>query len=193
VSKLTVIEGGGPRDPHEDPARYHFRRLIAELLRALPRGDDPGHRIHTELLAFSEHAMALKTPMLPGLIGGVLRDLHKELIWEAVADDYIIERQAIIQTALRVAAETVANDSFAKARCQDREHELRRDIDQYLVGRERRSRENGRSFLTALIKEHFPPERKSPRSKPPPRTAKSKNSKYGQAVNPKPKPEGSKE
>jgi hypothetical protein len=198
VSKLTVIEGGGPRDPHEGPARYHFQRLICEILRGLARGDDLGQRVQTEMLAFQEHSAAVETALLSRIISDVLRDLHKELIWEDVTDDYIVEHQAIIQTALRVAAETVADDSFAKARCQDREHELRRDIDQYIVGRERRSRESGWSFLTKLIKEHFPPQRKSPRSKPPRRTAaRLKGSKRGAPtaplLPPKPEPEGSKE
>jgi hypothetical protein len=47
VSKFTVIEGSGPRepeDPHAEDVRYHLRRLAVELLRALARGDDHGGR-----------------------------------------------------------------------------------------------------------------------------------------------------
>jgi hypothetical protein len=44
-----------------------------------------------------------------------------------------------------------ANDGFAKARLRDREHGLRGDIAQYIIGRERRSRENGRSFLASPL------------------------------------------
>jgi hypothetical protein len=100
-------------------------------------------------------------------------------------------------TAAQFASKIENNQFSCSVVCSNTVHHLRDDIAQDIIGRERRSRENGQSFLTALIKEHSPPRRKSPRSKPPPRTAKSKNSKYGQAVNrvlnPKPKPESAKE
>jgi hypothetical protein len=55
-----------------------------------------------------------------------------------------------------LAAEVGCTDGFARARLSSRTSALETDIEEYIVEHERRSRENKRSFLSNLLKKHFP-------------------------------------
>jgi hypothetical protein len=161
--KFTVIEGGGPPDPGDpraEDARYHLRRLAVELLRALARGDDHGGRLWGEIISFANHAAQLKRLPLGTLMAEVLQELSNEITPEGREDSYEAEVGAVVLTCLRVAAETWTTDGFSRARKRDRTNELRSDIEDFIVGRERRSRQSGWSYLGRLIKDRFPPERK---------------------------------
>jgi hypothetical protein len=165
VSKFTVIDGDGPRgprepeDPHADSVRYHFRRLAVELLRALARGDDHGGRLFGEIISFINHAAELNRPPLGMLMAEVFQDLGKEISPES-KKRYEAELDTVVLAALRVAAETWTDDGFTRARLSDRRQELGREIEDYVVEHERRSRENGWSYLGKLINDRFPPPRK---------------------------------
>jgi hypothetical protein len=165
VSKFTVIDGDGPRgpreleDPHADSVRYHLRRLAVELLRALARGDDHAGRLFGEIISFIKHAAELNRPPLGTLMAEVFQDLGKEISPEN-KKRYEGELDTVVLSALRVAAETWTDDGFTRARLSDRRQELGREIENYVVEHERRSRENGWSYLSKLINDRFPPPRK---------------------------------
>jgi hypothetical protein len=164
VGNFTVIDGGGkgPPDqggPNDADARYHLRRLAVELLRALARGDDHGGRLWGEIIAFINHAVELKRPPLGTLMAEVFQELAQEISPEG-KKRYEADLDLIVLSALRVAAETWTDDGFTRARKSDRLRDLDRQIEDYVVEQERRSRKNGTSYLSRLLSDHFPPERR---------------------------------
>jgi hypothetical protein len=164
VPDFTVIEGGGrgPDDPLDIDARHHLRRLVIEILRSLARGNDPEARIARELVEFSKTASRMSTP-LHQIVDQLLAELSAEL--EPEGRDHIIELSYIVSSALGLAAETFCEDGFAKARRSDRTAGLRAMIDEHIVGRERRSREGGWSYLGKLLHDRFPPQPRMTRTR----------------------------
>jgi hypothetical protein len=158
VPDFTVIEGGGGGggrdDFHDSNARYHLRRLVIEIVRSLARGHDDRQRIKTELATFLDHANASATP-IQHTIERVLADMHKDL-----ATDHRQRAEGgteeIVLASLRLAAETCAHDDAAKGRASSRRSHLDADIDRYVIGREKTSREWGGSYLANLLELHLP-------------------------------------
>jgi molybdenum-dependent DNA-binding transcriptional regulator ModE len=66
----------------------------------------------------------------------------------------------VVLAGLRVAAETWTDDGFTRARLSDRRQDLDQEIEDYVVEHERRSRENGGSYLGHLLHKHFQPPRR---------------------------------
>lgn len=156
MAKFTVIEGDGPRPPHDfdaDLAKQHLRRAVIELLRALARGEDYSARFLRELNAFTGYAS--KTDAHAGnMIHDVITEMHSAVM----KDDHSTRRGdvgMIVLESLKLAAEQSTDDGFTKARVSTQQTRIDRLIESYVVGHEKRSRESGWSWLGNLIKENF--------------------------------------
>lgn len=136
---FTIIDGGGEkRDWDAVMAQQHFRSLVVELLRSVARGDDPTFRIVGHLNNFIEAARKAQRsagPIINDAIGDVYRELNDG------DASYEEERRRIVIASLRVAAETAAQDGFAKGRLSSRETDLQRSIEHHMRGSEERSRD----------------------------------------------------
>jgi hypothetical protein len=154
MTKLTVIEGGGPPDHEAERARSALRMVIVEALRALARGDDRDRRIVKYLADFMEHAPAMMASA-SSIVDDVISEMSKSIASDD-GDDVHAEIDDIVTSALFVAAEVCCDDGLAKARASKRMRDLRQDIETHIVGRETRSRASGWSFLQSLIKNNFP-------------------------------------
>jgi hypothetical protein len=148
---FTVIEGGGePRDWNRELSQQHFETFIVTLLRSLASGEG-SYRLTDEFFRFLEHAQENKVPLAP-VLDGAVRSLHEQCFRSSGEDGYESELQHILQAALRVTAESMANDNAARARRSKREDDLRHAIEAKVIGSERRSRDNGWSYVQNLTK-----------------------------------------
>jgi hypothetical protein len=91
VPDFTVIEGGGRGRGDFHNTRYHLRRLIVELLRALARGNDHDQRIRTELSAFLDEAQTSAAP-IDQVIADVISENARRLDRRAAADPMACRR-----------------------------------------------------------------------------------------------------
>ena len=175
MTKLTVIDGGGAgRGPPERPdyeaqqARYHLQYFMIEAMRALARGDDNQGRLARELVQFFRHVSAAEASVA-SIVEPVVADMHKELASSRELPRLRGEIEDIVLSSLRVAAETCCTDTAASGRRSSREDRLRHDIEAHLMEHERRSRENGWSYVGSLIQRSFPGERRGRRARRGPR------------------------
>lgn len=146
MADFTVIEGGGQRrDWDREIAQQHFESFVVVLLRSLASGDG-GYRLSEAFFRFLEHAQKTGVPVGPVLDGAVKRLC--EDAFDAKGDDYDADKKYVLETALMVIAESMASDNLARARKSKREGDFRQAIEEFVIGRERRSRENGWSYLS---------------------------------------------
>lgn len=149
---LTLIEGIGERQGWDrDISQQHFETFVVALLRSLAAGDGSS-RLTQEYFRFLEHAQESKGPVGP-VLDGALRTLHKQAFNSDRDDGYDAEKKRVLQAALRVTAESMASDNLARARRSKLEDELRRAINDKVLGSERRSRENGWSYVANLTEQ----------------------------------------
>jgi hypothetical protein len=160
MPEFTVIEGGGQGGkPREDfkaqLARDGFEILTIELLRALARGDDYGVRVTKALIEFCKRAEAAETPLFE-IVDKAISNLH-DLAFKAHdrQHDHYRELAEIVQSALKVAAESMAEDAAAKARLSKRRTAMERDIESHMIGSEQRARNNGWSWLKEFGERHL--------------------------------------
>ncbi|MFG1416963.1 hypothetical protein V5F38_03990 [Xanthobacter sp. V0B-10] len=146
---LTIVEDGGERrDWDREISQQHFEAFVVALLRSLAAGDG-SYRLTQEFFRFLEHAQDSKMPIGP-VLDGAIRNLHDQAFDSDSQNGYDTEKKRVLQAALRVTAESMASDNLARARRSKREDELRHAIDEKVLGSERRSRENGWSYLANL-------------------------------------------
>ena len=146
---LTVIEGGGePRDWERQISEQHFESFVVVLLRTLAAGEG-AYRLTQEFFRFLEHAQKTEVPIGPVFDGAVNR-LHEQAFDTENQDDFRADQRRILQAALRVIAESMARDSAARARLSKREDSLTHAIEEKMLASERRSRENGWSYVGKL-------------------------------------------
>lgn len=147
---FTVIEGGG--DPtHWDriESQRYFADFVITLLRDLANGD-ASHQITEQFLRFVEHAHKSKVAIGP-VFDSAMKDLYTRAFdTEGEPLAYEIERKDITHAALRVTAESMATDNFARARLSKRNDNLTRAVEAKILGSEKRSRENGWSYVNKL-------------------------------------------
>jgi hypothetical protein len=149
---LTLIEGGGERrDWDRQLSQQHFEAFVVVLLRSLAAGDGSS-RLTQEFFRFLEHAQESKVPIGP-VLDSTMRTLHEQAFDSDGEDGYDAENKRVLQAALRVTAESMASDNLACARRSKREDELRHAIDDEVLGFERRSRENGWSYVANLTEQ----------------------------------------
>jgi hypothetical protein len=158
VPDFTVIQGGGrgggKDDFHDSNARYHLRRLVIEIARSLARGHDDRQRIKAELATFMEHVNASATP-IQDTIERVMASMHDELSADQRQRQWTEGTESIVLASLRLAAETCSHDDAAKGRASSRRSDLDADIDRYVIGKEKSSREWGGSYLAKLLDLHL--------------------------------------
>ncbi|WP_131833518.1 hypothetical protein [Ancylobacter aquaticus] len=156
---LRVIEGSG--SPEERRAAYAeamaadaFSGLAIEILRAVARGPDNAYRTSVALQALYERLAAADVHLHASIHEGV-RDVHERLM-PIGRDPYDAELRWLLQCALRLAAEMLATDGFAKGRASQRQDDFRRALESYLIEKEGSSRRGGGSYLSGLLRQLAP-------------------------------------
>lgn len=165
MSESTDAGDGVPHDWEAHYAQQALCTLIVELLRALGRGDDHAGRVTTALIDFTQHAS--KTEVTLGdMVHVAIARLHGvALANDGDRDDFEAGTRAILVHALRVAAESMADDNAARGRRSKRFDALNSAIEHEVQQREERSRKHGWSYVENLTKhlEKAPPP--SPRTR----------------------------
>jgi hypothetical protein len=158
---FTVIEGGGKGGPRSEKgrrpsidevlARDAFRRLVIELLRDLTRDYDSGFATTQALIDFVQKAGAADVP-----VGPFICETISEFRGDAFGREGVVEwepeaeTKRVLEAALKVTVEYLADDGFAKGRRSQRLDGLQNAIEAQLLGREKRSRAAGWSYLKEL-------------------------------------------
>jgi hypothetical protein len=153
---FTVIDGGGEKhDFNAEMAQTDFRNLTIELFRAIARGDGNSFRVMDLVINFYKHATD-SDATVHQLVDPVISELHQVAFRDESSSRFDVNTMDVVRDALRLAAETMARDSFAKGRRSQRESEMRRSIERYMLDHEELARENGnRSYLTDLADRHL--------------------------------------
>lgn len=152
MSESTGAGEGAPRDWEAQCAQQTLSMLIIELLRALGRGDDHTRRVTTALIDFTEHASKAEMP-LGDMVHAAIAKLHGVALANgADGDDFEAGTRDIVVHALRVAAESMADDNAARGRRSKRFHALNSAIEREVQQREERSRKHGWSYVENLTK-----------------------------------------
>jgi hypothetical protein len=154
---FTVIDGGGkgrgPGDYDAEMARHHMDVLIIEILRALARGYDHENRVGRTLLELLSRISAIPHTPVYEITSGPIENAHKSISGDQ--DGYQIEMAEVVLASLKVAAESCAVDGFAASRKSTAERGLDHRIEDRILGKETRSRDNGWSYLARFIADHF--------------------------------------
>jgi hypothetical protein len=170
---FTVIEGGGGKD-EDGPkdwrvlnagvfAEEQFEQLTIEILRAVARGTDAQRRVSGTIKDLFHNLQLSERPVSP-LVEEGIRRINVRLVPEEFSD-YDHDLGWLLSAALRLAAERVATDGFARGRASQRLADFKRAMEDYLIVREERSREYGGSYLTGLLARLPPIERPKPNRK----------------------------
>ncbi|MBS7544332.1 hypothetical protein [Ancylobacter oerskovii] len=164
---LRVIDGGGGEGSDkqaqwaEEMAAQALERLAVEILRGVARGPENSYRVGTAVRDLYEHLTpeSIRVRLYATMDAG-LRSANSRLLPENPYkwDD---EFPWLLKSALRLAAETIATDGFARGRASQRRSDFDHSIEQYVLQKEERSREGGRSYLKRLL-EQLPPLPSSP-------------------------------
>lgn len=154
MSESIGTGAGAPHDWEAQYAQQALSTLIVELLRALGRGDDDTRRVSTALIDFTQHASKAEVP-LGDMVHATIERLHGiALANEGEEDDFEAGTKDILVHALRVAAESMADDNAARGRRSKRFHALNSAIEHEIQQREVRSRKHGWSY-TEKLTEHL--------------------------------------
>ncbi|MBM0206099.1 hypothetical protein JNW90_26095 [Micromonospora sp. STR1s_5] len=149
---FTVIEGGGKRDERDFRlAVQEFTRFLMEVLRGTARGDDHGARVTTALVRFVKRADGVDRPLWT-IVHQALTEAFSTALEIDFEDDASrkSDDKMVMRSALQTLAETLAIDPAAGGRRSQRERDFRNAIEQTIIESERRSRENGWSFVQNL-------------------------------------------
>lgn len=180
---LRVIEGSGSKEERRvayDEARAadSFEALAIEILRAVARGPDNAYRVGSALQELYEKLTAENVRLHAPIRAGVL-NVHERLM-PVEEDPYDSELRWLLHCSLRLTAEMLATDGFAKGRTSQRRSEFRRALESYLLDKEMTSRQGGGSYLARLLGQLPPlppapsPSRSSTKRKPKKATKPSK-------------------
>lgn len=171
---LRVIEGSGSKEERRaayDEARAadSFEALAIEILRAVARGPDNAYRVGSALQELYEKLTAENVRLHAPIRAGVL-NVHERLI-PVEEDPYDGELRWLLHCSLRLTAEMLATDGFAKGRTSQRRGEFRQALESYLLDKEMTSRQSGGSYLMRLLGQLPPlsppsPSRSSTKRKP---------------------------
>lgn len=152
---LTVIDGGNDRGRADrEVSQRNLEDFIVALLRALASAEYPSRTIK-EFFRFVEHAQERGVPMDP-VFDGAIKNLNARALdiaeagWAPGA-----EERGILSAALKVTAESMATDSFARGRRSQRALTLHQAVEHMILDSERRSRENGWSYVRDLTERHL--------------------------------------
>ena len=164
---LRVIDGGGgersdkPAQWAEEMAAQALERLAVEILRGVARGPENSYRVGTAVRDLYEHLTpeAIKVRLYATMDAG-LRSANSRLLPDT-PNNWDDALPWLLKSALRLAAETIATDGFARGRASQRRSDFDHAVEQYILQREERSREGGGSYLVRLL-ERLPPLRPSP-------------------------------
>lgn len=142
--EMTDTCGSGPGGG-KDEAQWRFTDFTVELLRLLSGGGTA--YIATESLKrFIDHCVATKVP-LGSAIDGAVTELNKAAFDRTGRGEYELDEVAVIHASLKVLIEDVSGDNMARARRSKRAEDLHRCIEAVIVSGERKSRENGWSYV----------------------------------------------
>jgi hypothetical protein len=152
---LDSIDGDNDRGRFDrEVSQQNLETLIIVLLRDLASGDYP-YRTIKQFLQFLKQAQESGVPVGP-VFDGAIKDLTKRAFHlEGPSREPEIETKDILCAALRMIAETISTDGFARGRRSQREQALDRAIKEKILASERRSRENGWSYVADLTERHL--------------------------------------
>ncbi len=169
---LRVIEGGGDGGDQRDPAAQNaevfgieaFELLAIDMLRGVARGPESAYRV-AERLRDLYRQLETEGVRVTYVAQMGLERLNHRLVPDAVDRPYDAELRWLLLATLRLTAETLATDGFARGRASQRETDFLRALDDYLLDRELKSRRFGGSYLTKLL-EQLPalPSARAPRA-----------------------------
>jgi hypothetical protein len=153
--------GGGKRPPDDFDIRLaaqELRAVLVELLRGVARSNDPRRRITQRLIKLFD-LLADKQLPIDAVVTTMLSELHSEFTTAEISDhrsdDPDRELDHILLACFQVAAEKMCLDEAAQGRTSQRMRGLEDSLDARLMGKERRSREHGWSYLKNFLKENF--------------------------------------
>jgi hypothetical protein len=164
---FKVIEGGGRRPPEDFDMRravQALRTLTIESLCALARGNDPRHRV-TEAVIELYKLLGEKGLKVDTVVESFLAAAHSELAAEGLNS----EMDDILVAGLQVIAEKLCLDEAAQGRTSQRERRFEDRLEMWLRESEKRSRDNGWSYLEEFLQRNFPrprPEKKDDQQAP---------------------------
>ena len=147
---LTVIDGGNdPGHLDREVSQQNLEDFVIALLRTLASGDYP-YRAIKQFFRFLEHAQERGVPMGPVFEGAIKSLNARALDIEGAGWAPEVETKGILSAALKVIAESMSTDGFARGRLSQRDRALDQAIEEKILGSETRSRENGRSYVADL-------------------------------------------
>jgi hypothetical protein len=150
MSDFSVIDGGNdPGRFDREVSQQNLETFIIVLLRDLASGEYP-YRTIKQFLQFLKHAQESGVSMGP-VFDGAIKILNARALDSARAGWVPgAEERGILSAALKVIAESMSTDGFARGRRSQRAQALDRAIEEMVLGSEKRSRENGWSYLANL-------------------------------------------
>jgi hypothetical protein len=152
---FTVIDGGNdPGHLDRKVSQQNLEDFIIVLLRDLASGDYP-YRTIKKFFRFVEHAQERGVPTGP-VFDGAIKNLNARTLDNAGAGGAPgAEERGILSAALKVTAESMSTDGFARGRRSQRAQALDQAVEQMILGCEKRSRENGWSYVANLTERHL--------------------------------------
>lgn len=148
---LTIIDGDGPGGSWAtEAAQEQFEDFARQLLRRLAGGGS-AYQVSTSLHAFLDTMVEHKLPLGP-VVDAAVTNLSSQAFGDAEEFGRVGEWANLVRHSLRVAAESMANDSASKGRQSRREDALVTAVEAYVIESERRSREHGWSYTEELVK-----------------------------------------
>ncbi|WP_127089071.1 hypothetical protein [Aquabacter cavernae] len=178
MADLRTTDGGGG-EAGDDSARiaeagaaWAFEKLAVEMLRGIARGGQSSYPVGSALYDLYGHLTTDEVRLFPAIQSG-LQALKGRLLPDDNPCDE--ELRWLLRAAIRLAAERLATDGFAKGRASQRENDFRHDLERYLLNKEERARKYGGSYLMSLLAQ-FPPL--------PPSSAKSRKGRMRKSVEP---------
>jgi len=146
---FTVIEGEGePTRWEQELSQQYLEDFVIRLLRTLGGGGST-YRLREQFFRFLEHSQEKELAIGP-IFDGAVRNLNARAFNTEVRTDSDAEYKEITQASLSVIAEKMATDGLARARLSKQQVNLRYAVEEKLLGDERRSRENGWSYVKKL-------------------------------------------
>ncbi|MEJ0093139.1 MAG: hypothetical protein WDN46_06835 [Methylocella sp.] len=139
---------GNEEDGHAASARQAFEKLIIEILRGLGQQNDDGYGTTIALIDLVKKLGEAHVPLGP-LIGETIAELRDSAFVKSQSERET-EMKSVLEAALKLTVEYLAEDGLAKGRQSKRDTALKQAIEEALLSSERRSRDAGWSYLQTL-------------------------------------------
>lgn len=146
---FRVIDGDGPRSWKFERAVQTFERLTIELISNLVRQDQspaPAVRLFLDFVSLAGECDEPPFDIIKQSLARI-----NERMRQAAQREFVGEDLRVSEVGVRHVAAIIASDEFSRARTSKASTSLGNAIEQWLLAHERRSRENGWSYLRRLL------------------------------------------